>query len=177
MNKRIIYSNYDLWCQFSEQAKMNLARTGNTNPTQEEILAEVYHIDADNWGDIQNNLEHFFSEGVWIAQGTIGRWDGKYAAGFTFNNLSELLTYACKDCSQWKIYEWKGNMFLESAHHDGTNYFKIKKVTDKGINYLKNWENGYKADRTLQYMHTMVMRYYTTTPQYLRVQGILMTKK
>lgn len=43
---------------------------------------------------------------------------------------------AMTDCDYFRIYDENGHMYLTCSHHDGTNHFEIKIVTEKGYTVL-----------------------------------------
>lgn len=163
----IIFSNYNPWSDYAKSAAISLLDQGIENPSEEEILEEVYNLNSEDWSSVKESLEEFFDNDIWIARGTVGRWDGKYEAGFIFCDLDELFSKACKDCNYWEISEKKGHLFLKCSHHDGDNFFEIKKITDRGLEFLDNWENGYRPLRTERTIHDSIMRNYTVLPRYL----------
>lgn len=93
---------------------------------------------------IKDDLERFFNgESTWILQGTCGCWNGNHKVGMIFEDFEEMLNKAAKDCDYIHLYDKNGHLYLKCSHHDGTNYYEIKKVTDRGVEYLANWEDNW----------------------------------
>ena len=64
-------------------------------------------------------------------------------------------------------------LYLDCTHHDGTNSYEIKKLTDKGIAYLSNYENNWDGTRSLQYVHDKIMESYSVLPNFAhKVYGL-----
>lgn len=162
--ERVIYSNYDVFQDYESCARELLVERGNTNPTEQEICDEVQFMDVVEWEDTKQLFSEFFDKDTWILQGTIKCWNGDFEGGFIFKSFSEMFFKAAKDCDFWKIYDENGHLYLECSHHDGTNFFEIKKLTERGIEYLHRWENDYKPYRSEKYIHDKIMRYYSTLP-------------
>lgn len=164
--ERTIYNNYNLWEDCLEDAKETLIANGIENPTEEEIWEEIYFIDSINWEEEKERLVEFFKNNTWILQGYTGRWDGNYKGGFIFTDFEEMFDRATKDCGYIHIYDENGHLFLKCSHHDGTNLYEIKKVTEKGINYIDRWEYDWNDKRTEGYVHNKVMKRYSILPHF-----------
>lgn len=166
---RTIYSNYDLWDDYAESAKENLQNNGISNPTENDISLEISELDSFVWDETKCELSNFFVGETWILQGTVQRWDGSFSAGFIFTDFDEMFFRATKDCDFWHFYDENGHLFLACSHHDGTNIYEIKKLTDKGVNYLKRWEHGYGYERSERYIHDQIMKNYTVLPHFSHI--------
>lgn len=68
--------------------------------------------------------------------GLLGLWNGiKKIQPKEFNNLYEAIQACLEEYNE--LYEDQyGNLHILAHHHDGTNSFVIKKVTDKGLRCL-----------------------------------------
>ena len=70
-----------------------------------------------------------------VVKGILGLWNGTRQVGKTFDNVAEAVRACLEEYNH--IYEDQyGNLCIEAHHHDGTNHFVIKKVTDKGLRCL-----------------------------------------
>lgn len=93
------------------------------------IWEEIYNQDEYDWIGIKDDLERFFNgESTWILQGTCECWDGNHKAGMIFEDFEEMLNKAAKDCDCIHLYDKNGHLYLKCSHHDGTNYYEIKKL-------------------------------------------------
>lgn len=84
-----------------------------------------------------------------------------------FGDFEVMINKAAKDCDYIHLYDKNGRLYLKCSHHDGTNYYEIKKVTDKGVEYLANWEDNWDDNRTEQYVHNQIMERYSVLPHFV----------
>lgn len=98
--------------------------------------------------------------------GHCGLWYGNRAAGTIFDDFGQMFATTTQDCDYWKIYDVNGHLYLECSHHDGTNHFEIKRITNKGVAYLKNWESNWSDKRSEQYVHEKIMSRYSVLPRF-----------
>lgn len=173
---RTIYDNFDLWNDESVKAAkaVLLERDEIEDPTRDEIWRELYEEDALNWECEKERLIEFFNDGsTWILQGTCQSWDGRHAAGTIFTDFMKIYNKAMRSCNYAKLYDENGHFYFECAHHDGTNCYEIKKLTNKGVAYLENWENNYDDRRSERYIHNQIMAKYSTLPHFAnKVYGL-----
>lgn len=166
---RIIYNNYDLSENYpDEEIIKQLIENGEEreNITEEMLWNERYFYDEIYWEEQKAQLEEFFSKGKWIAFGTVGRWNGLYNAGTIFDDFEKFFYRATEDCNYWKFYDENGHLYLTCSHHDGTCHYEIKELTDKGIQYLENWEDNWNDKRTDKYVHTQIINKYSRLPRF-----------
>lgn len=52
------------------------------------------------------------------------------------------------------------------SHHDGTNLFEIKKMTDANVKYFERWEQTLFDKRSQEYVHDKIMEKYSTLPHF-----------
>ena len=164
--ERIIYSNYDLSENYSDEEIIeNLIENGYDREeiTEENIWKHRYFLDEIDWQEEKVQLEEFFSKGKWIAFGTVGRWDGLYNAGTIFDDFEKFFYRATEDCRYWKFYDENGHLYLTCSHHDGTCHYEIKEITNRGIEYFENWNDK----RSEKYIHTQIINKYSRVPRYL----------
>ena len=167
--KRTIYNNYDLQGEYEENARECCVENGIKNPTENDIWDKIYLFDEDAWEIEKENLKDFFSKGMWILRGTEGRWNGTFEAGTVFTDFMDMFSKAVKDCNYVHIYDENGHLYLQCSHHDGINNFEIKKITDKGVMYLENWEENLNDKRTEQQIHDKIMKRYSTLPHFAHI--------
>lgn len=164
--ERVIFDNYSLW-ELEEAAKENLLENGIDDPTEDDIWDEVYEQLNMYWDDVKCDLKEFINDGSsWIIMGHCGLWYGNRAAGTIFNDFEQMFVTMTQHCDYWKIYDVNGHLHLECSHHDGTNHFEIKRITDKGVAYLKNWEANWSDKRSEQYVHEKIMSRYSVLPRF-----------
>lgn len=139
--KHTLYSNYYGWISEDEirQYLWDCEYIDHLDEaTDEMIYNEMYELERMYWDDISYELKHFFDKGnAWLLTGSIGRWDGNYRGGYIFNTFEEF----CKcfeDCAYIEIVDNKGHLEIKCSHHDGTNFYEVKRVSDFGCEWYDN---------------------------------------
>jgi hypothetical protein len=167
---REIYNNYNLLKSYpDEEVIENLVANGYEEDeiTEEDMWRERYLLDKENWEEEYERLKEFFKNGnKWILFGTVGRWNGLYRAGTIFETFDEFFYKATRDCDYIYFYDENGHLYLTCSHHDGTCCYEIKEVTDKGIEYLENWEDNWNDKRSEEYVHTQIVKRYSRLPRF-----------
>ena len=177
--QRTLYSNYNLTETFPDEEIKSILIDLERYTTEDEITdnaiwEERYIQDEIDWEYVRDELISFFKYkgNKWMIFGEVGRWDGVYKAGTLFETFEEFFYKATEDCHYWKFYDENGHLYLTCSHHDGTCHYEIKEVTDKGIEYLENWEYNYNDKRTEYYVHTQIFNRYSRLPRFAeRVWG------
>lgn len=170
--EREIYDNYypeDTW---EEAAKESLAENGITEPSEQELLDEVYALDEEHWSDVKEELKRFFEDGsTWLLTGTVELWHGKYGGGFVFKTFDEMMSKAGKDCEFFRFSDINGHLHLQCSHHDGTNCYEIFKITDAGIAYYERWNSGERSNdhRTEREVHMNIIKRYSRLPHFVHL--------
>ena len=60
-----------------------------------------------------------------------------------FDSLEKAIQKAVDDKDYITIkIESDGELLVEGVHHDGTNYWRIKSITAKGMDYLNRFDRG-----------------------------------
>lgn len=142
--KRILYSNYCLRDLYDDAAQYLLEEHGEEwgwrtvkDIPDNKIWDEVYFTDECYREDFLSELKDFINDnGTFLLVGSIGLWDGVHRGGFMFSSIDEL-GKAWKDCNYMEFYDENGHLYLRCSHHDGTNCYEIKKVTQAGIDYYE----------------------------------------
>ena len=139
--KHTLYSNYYGWIN-EEDLKMNIMESELVDDeeeiTDEMIWDEMRFLEETYWDDISYELKRFFDKGdAWLLVGTLGLWDGKCKGGYIFNTYDEFLD-CLKDCGYWEIVDDKGHLYVKGSHHDGTNHYEIKRVSNFGYEWYNN---------------------------------------
>lgn len=164
---RTIYSNYNLSNYFDETKEFLIEETAK-EPSDVDIWEEIFHQDQNDWENTKEYLFSFFHGGTWILHGVAERWDGKYRAGTVFTDVIETFRIANIDCDFIHIYDINGHFYLKCSHHDGTNLYEIKKLTDRGIRYFENWEESdITTDlRSKEHIYNKLMDRYSILPHF-----------
>ena len=167
----IIFDNYDLKEQYSDEDIKEMALECGWVDEDEEITEQMiwdwrYQINQDDWDDTKYELEKFFKDKVVGFFGTVGTWHGRFAGG-RIGEFWETYYKAIKDCDYIQIEDKNGHMYLRCSHHDGTNFFEIKEITERGQQYLENWKYGCD-DRTTEYCFNQISKRYSRLPRFAK---------
>lgn len=170
--ERIIYDNYDLYEKYTDKVIMDVAREcewieEDEEPSDNQIDEWRYELDEGDHDIAIEQLKEFFVGKTVGFFGEVGLWHGTYKAG-KIGDFENLYYKAIGDCDYIKIYDENGHLYLTCSHHDGTNCFEIKVVTDKGKDYLENWEYDYYINdkRTEKYIHNQIYKRYSKLPRF-----------
>ena len=172
--ERLIYDNYDLWDMYSEDAKNWLIEEKEMKPediSDDAIWNEIYDQDEMAWEITRNEMEDFFdkSKAMWLAVGSVGRWNGNFAGGFIFSTFDELISRAGMDCDYFKFTDVNGRLYMQCSHHDGTNEVEVKQITEAGKRLYENW--NYSASARYAYpekeLHKKIFNRYSTLPNFV----------
>lgn len=171
--KQIYFSNYDVTGAYDEAKKFLLEQVEDgilekDDITETRIWDEVnYQEDAefDCAIDCIDSDCNIGNDYYIIMQGYNGTWMGRMDCGFIFGDLShgcdgrerasvdsfKELFQGC--CSQCDYYEFgtneNGNLFIRCSHHDGTNYYEFRRMTDAGVAQYDRWGDGVGKDANL----------------------------
>lgn len=83
------------------------------------------------WMDIEfHNDGHKTAQYLIIAD--IGRWDGRYDGGSIVSGLQNAVEKCISGEDYSKIYVKNNHLYVNTANHDGSSFFKIVRLTKKG---------------------------------------------
>lgn len=174
--ERTIFTNYYSEERFNEARNFLFDEYGEDNRWEtvddipdSEVFEQLTFDEEICWGDTLQDIDNFDSNSnsYYIMVGEVGRWNGIFAGGKIFKNLLEAIYYATEDCNLIEIYDENGQFKICCSHHDGSNSFLIKEITDKGLDYLSNWENNWDDERTEQYVHNQIIKRYSHNLNYV----------
>ena len=167
--KHTLYSNYYGWISEDEirQYLWDCEYIDHLDEaTDDMIYNTMYELERMYWDDISYELKHFFDKGdAWLLTGSIGRWDGIYRGGYIFNTFEEF----CKcfeDCAYIEIADNKGHLEIKCSHHDGTNFYEVKRVSNFGC----EWYDNHSWDMYEEELHTKMWNnnFMTSLPHFAR---------
>lgn len=153
----IIYDNYDL-DSYKENAIEYFKEFYEEEPTEEELLSEIYAEMNMDWEDIATELSNYFQNDMLIVTGTLGLWNGNFDGGEIFENWESAILSMMKDCDFCRIEDNNGELCVQCSHHDGTNYFIVRKLTSRGYNLYDKWNYDYDDNRTERDIHNIIMK-------------------
>lgn len=135
-----IYDNY-AENFYNETAEYLLEEYGEKNGWESvsdvpasAVYNEINLQDELEWGYVSRNLGQFLQSCTCLVKGTVGTWMCPEDAGKIINSLSELAG-AWKDCDYISITDDRGHLYIKVTHHDGTNCFELKVLTEAGSDY------------------------------------------
>ena len=150
-----IYDNYYGWISEDEikQELIDCERVENEDEiTDEMIWDEIHFLEDEYWNDVKYELKEFFDKGTaWLLTGSIGAWNGRFDGGFIFNTFDEF-TRCFTKCDYVKITDNKGHLEIKCSHHDGTNCYEVKRISDFGYEWYNNhgcYMYDYEAHRKM----------------------------
>ena len=152
--KNIIYSNdpYDFneeemkesWYELAEVNDWEIPEDG---PSDDELWEEWYDQKERDWDDIEGEVKYHDERGSYLIIASLGLWNGRFDGGKIIDGyLTEAIRACFEDYN--KVYWQDKNLKVKAIHHDGTNHFIIKKLTDRGIEFYHNHYYDYD-DRTM----------------------------
>lgn len=113
-----------------------------------ESYEVIVDLQAEDWDNMKRELDDDFGNSQLLVVGTVGLWNGNFAAGKLCKDVDEIFTGVLTDCDYRKVWYENGHLYIRGSHHDGTNEYEIKKVTDRGLDYYDNW--NYEQDSRLK---------------------------
>lgn len=136
------YNGYDF-----EETKKELLECNNLDFIgDEDVWDSIRDMEDEDFSMCKHYLEDVFGDSRVIVSGTAGTWQGKRECAKIFDNVLDALTACIKDCDYIRVKQLpRGLVEVESSHHDGTNSFYIKVVTEKGNNLYNNWDYSYRT--------------------------------
>lgn len=133
------------------------------------IMSEIYEQSIDEWEVFVDDLESFVENEHFILTGYCDTWHGKLPCGTFINSFDELLD-AISSYDDIRVTDRNGHLIIECSHHDGTNRYELKRLTNKG--YLLADNNSFAHDRKL---HDIIINnnFYSVLPHFAkRIYGL-----
>lgn len=148
MKKNIIWS-YDTSNWDKEEIKSMYEEAYEEIPNDEILQKYINDVNDDYLGDVRGEIEFYEKkEGMktYLITGKLGLWYGTVDGGKILTGLWNAISKCFEDFNE--IYEEGGKLKVVAHHHDGTNYFEIKELNEKGIKYAEKhqWD---MSDRKL----------------------------
>lgn len=180
--KYIIYSSdpYDFneeemkesWYETAEANDWEIPEDG---PSDDQIWEEWDFQNEVNWENIEVEVKFCNERGSYLVVGTLGLWRGPAEGGKIIDGY---LTDVLKQCFEdYNCVYWQDkNLKVEATHHDGTNHFIIKKLTDRGIEFYNNHYYDYD-DRTLHQKLFRDAHYTHSVDFFARIYGWVKNRK
>lgn len=153
---------------FDEYAQENGWQSPNDIPN-ERVYDEMNFQDRAAWDDVKAELQILLDKNVYLLTGTCGRWYGPSQGGKFIRSLDDL--FNCIDHLDYiRIFDRDGHLHIHGSHHDGSDDYELKRLTNKGYEYADR--NFFAHDR---HLHDTIMNcnFYSALPRYAqRIYGL-----
>lgn len=116
------------------------------------------------WQDVKDRLSSMFQTHCYLLTGYCGTWRGNLASGEFIHSISDLLS-TLNHLDDIRITDRNGHLIIEGSHHDGSDCYELKRLTNKG--YLLADNNYFARDRDL---HNTIMKnnFYSALPRFAK---------
>ena len=138
----VLFNNYEGY-EFEQIKKDILECNGLDEISDQCVWNTISDYEKEDYEEAISLLKKAFGDNKVIVSGTIGRWDGHYSGGNIFQSIEKAIDECVKDCGYIKITQMPDKLiYVECSHHDGTNVFYIKVLTERGWVLYDNWNYG-----------------------------------
>jgi len=130
------YDSYLEWCEINNKTPHDM----NSDKFMEWAIEDSWNTVSDEIANLKYSKE---IEGMWCIYGTLGLWDGRHKIIPDFAKNIETAIQKCTPSSDYHIkatYDEKA-IYLEIAHHDGTNNFTLRLLGEETEQMDKNDED------------------------------------
>ena len=158
-----------------ETAEVNNWEIPENGPSDDELWQEWYDQNERDWDDIESEVKYHDERGSYLIIASLGLWNGRFDGGKIINGYLNKVIRACFEDYN-KVYWQDKNLKVEATHHDGTNYFIIKKLTDRGIEFYNNHCYDYD-DRTMHQKLFKDAHYSHSVDFFARIYGWVKDRK
>ena len=158
-----------------ETAEVNNWEIPENGPSDDELWQEWYDQNERDWDDIESEVKYHDERGSYLIIASLGLWNGRFDGGKIINGYLNRVIRACFEDYN-KVYWQDKNLKVEATHHDGTNYFIIKKLTDRGIEFYNNHCYDYD-DRTMHQKLFKDAHYSHSVDFFARIYGWVKDRK
>lgn len=116
------------------------------------VYTEIAQQNQLDWDDIMSVLERAFDQDCYLLTGTCGRWNGPAEGGKFIHNSKDFLA-SIRHLDHLRLYEENGHFYVYGYHHDGSDYYELKRLTPQGYELAD--KNYFAHDRNL---HRILMK-------------------
>lgn len=155
MNEVIYYSNWDLFSDDNmEYAREFLLMDGEYDNadeiTDDELERYIYDMDEVYWEDFESEIKSCFSRTrAYVVSGSAGLWNGRSPSGsvvYRWDDLVRGLGLAYLDYLKF-FQNADGDFEIWGMHHDGTNRYILRELTEAGIDFVEENSDSLDYDR------------------------------
>lgn len=148
MNKReyVFFDNYETDYLEIAREDLNELYGEDYDATESEIFDRAATLEDIDWDDAKRDVDALLADNV-VVTGTVGRWDGNYDGGrvYSFRDVKRgtlfenIISDIGQDCIYFEIKLSGGVVHVKCTHHDGTNIFEIRNLTEAGYRAYDGW--------------------------------------
>lgn len=128
---------------YKEHLEINELTVDDLN--MDDFLNDTVQMYLDDEKVNINFQERKNGEKYYLVLADLGLWNGRADGGLIIKGIWNAICKCFEDYN--KIYFDGKRLKIQAVHHDGTNYFQIRELTDKGVEYWNN--HPYMSDREL----------------------------
>lgn len=121
------------------------------------------------WQNVKDELSCLFQTHCYLLTGYCGTWRGNLAGGQFIHSIDDLMK-VINHLDDIRITDRNGHLIIEGSHHDGSDCYELKRLTNKG--YLLADSYYFARDRDL---HNTIMKnnFYSALPRFAkRIYGV-----
>ncbi len=119
---------------------------------ESRVTDAIYAENQWRWDDFKYALVRLLQSTPCLLFGTAGRWNGNFSAGAFIQDVTDL-TRGLSHLDNVRIVDVNGHLYIEGSHHDGNDFYEIKKLTKKGKQVAEH--NYYAHDK---HLHEILMK-------------------
>lgn len=136
-----LFNNYDGY-DFEEWKKSFLEANCIEDVSDNVIWDYISMIEDEDFNNAIESLNEISCGNKWVVSGRLGLWNGTHDVTNIFSSTEDMVYAITKDCDYIKIWFENNNLFIQASHHDGTNTFQCKVLTNKGLEMFNIWNCG-----------------------------------
>lgn len=136
MEKTRVIWDWDTSSWNQDESKEMYEDTYGRIPSDEELSAFVEENNSEYLSDVISEIEHHESvhgKKSYVVVAKLGLWNGTFDGGKIIEGLANVIRECFEDYN--RLYVDGRRLRISASHHDGTNTFEVKELTDKGSDY------------------------------------------
>ena len=136
MEKTKVIWDYDTSSWDENDSREMYEETYGCSPNDEELSMFVEETNSEYLSDVISEVEHYESchgKKSYIIVAKLGLWNGTFDGGKIVEGLANVIRECFEDYN--RLYVDGRRLRISASHHDGTNTFEVKELTDKGVDY------------------------------------------
>ena len=94
------------------------------------------------WDDFQHSMQKYdemSGKAHYLIEGDLGLWNGRRKVYTVKDTIAQAIGVAADKMDEIDVYDDQyGFVHVTGYHHDGINYFKISKISDRGEKVFRN---------------------------------------